>query len=166
MRQKGHVKPRDNQMMTFERPRYAARSTSTPLSEGKENRGAGCPIAGGSGAGTMVAALASMFLDSLMDLPIQECKSRTRYKLLISQSFQDITPPERPVIFRGVRSETSHGGARKPYRAMPFSLKNRSAPGWRGRAIPTRAVWSVRFRAAACAAWNWGRLSNTAFVNW
>jgi len=41
MRQKGHVKPRENQMMTFERPRYEARSTSAPLSEGRENRGAG-----------------------------------------------------------------------------------------------------------------------------
>jgi len=27
--------------MTFERPRYEARSTSAPLSEGRENRGAG-----------------------------------------------------------------------------------------------------------------------------
>src|SRR3989304_1372060 len=47
---------------------------------------------------------------------------------------------------------------------MPFSLKKRAAPGWRGIGLPASAVSSVRLLAAEWASWNCFRSSKIALV--
>jgi hypothetical protein len=57
------VNPRENHTITFERPRYEAKSTVAPLRAGKEKRGAIAPTVGGPGGAISAAVMSSMPLD-------------------------------------------------------------------------------------------------------
>jgi hypothetical protein len=77
----------------------------------------------------------------------REANGVPRTKYLIFLEFRTGRSQGCPNNFRRLRSGIIL--EREAYLEIPFSLKNRSAPRCSGSGIPTSAVWSVRFRAAA-----------------